>query len=184
MSYSIVPIINSIPHIEIYSFLELGVLHGENHDQILCKDKASVDIRYNPTFKMSIDTFFSINTRHWDIIYIDALHRIDQVVKDYNNATKYCNKFIIIHDLYPTNQKEADTVNYSGDVYKLLYHIQDQQVEHYVLGEDLGMTILFPPFRIFKNVSHTTTYQQLVDLKLIRFSIPQIQHILKCKLIR
>jgi len=183
LSYSIVTLINSIPNIEQFSFLELGVLDGINHKQILCEDKASVDIRHNPTFKMSTDDFFSINTRHWDIVFIDALHRIEQVTRDYNNATRYCDKCIIIHDLYPSNQKQADTVKYCGDVYKFLHHVYYQQIEYYTLCEDSGMTLFFPPFTIFQNVSSTYTYQDLVDLHLVRFSIPQLQHILKCKLI-
>lgn len=181
MSYSIVELINSVPNIQQLSFLELGVLDGINHDQILCEDKASVDIRHNPTFKMSTDDFFSINTRHWDIIFIDALHRVEQVVRDYNNATKYCDKCIIMHDLYPNNEKESQTENYSGDVYKFLYHLHDKLIDYYVLSEDSGMTLFFPPFKIFQNIQDVT-YHQLVDLNLVRFNIPQLQHILKCKL--
>ena len=183
MSYSIVTLINSIPGIEQFSFLELGILDGINHDQILCEDKASVDIRHKPTFKMSTDDFFSVNTRRWDIIYVDALHRVEQAVRDYNNATKYCDKCIIIHDLYPVNQKESETVKFCGDVYKFLYHIHDKLIEYYTLCEDSGMTLFFPPFITFQNIKDTT-YHQLVGLNLVRFSIPQLQHILKCKLSR
>ena len=111
------------------------------------------------------------------------LYRLDYVLRDYNNATKYCDKCIVMHDLYPTNEKEASTENFSGDVYKFLYHVHDKLIEHYVLCEDSGMTLFFPPFKVFQSIQHTT-YQQLIELNLVRFSIPQLQHILKCKLSR
>lgn len=187
MSFSIVPIINSIPNIENYSYLELGVWNGRNHSQILCKDKASVDVQWEPTFKMTTDSFFEVNDRRYDIVFVDADHCLKSGLKDYNNATKICDKFIIMHDLYPDNPQQAtENGNYAGNVWRLLYHIITRKVpiEYYVCDGDCGMTVFFPPFRTFRleDIDKTVRYNELTMLPIQRYSIDGMQEILRQKL--
>ena len=187
MSFSIVPIINSIPNIEAYSYLELGVWNGRNHSKILCRDKSSVDVGWNPTFKMTTDEFFAQNKEKWDIVFVDADHNLEGGLKDYNNSTKICSKFIIMHDLYPDNPQQAtETGNYAGNVWRLLYHIISRKIhlEHYVLNGDVGMTVFFPPFKTFdlKDIDKTVSYSQLDQLAICRYSIAGMQDILRKRL--
>ncbi len=187
MSFSIVPIINSIPNIENMSFLELGVWDGKNHKQILCKDKASVDIAWNPTFKMTTTRFFQVNGRRYDIVFIDADHRLEGGLYDYNHATRICDKFIIMHDLYPDNEQQVtDNGDFAGDIFKLLYHIIKYNVDirYYVLDGDCGMTVFLPPFNTFDfaDIDQDVTYDDLKKLQIGRFSIEGMQEILRQKL--
>ena len=187
MSFSIVPIINSIPGIENMSFLELGVWDGKNHAQIRSKDKSSVDSAMPADYRMSTDDFFARNQRRFDIVFVDADHRLEGGLRDYDNATKICDKLIFMHDLFPDHAVQAtETGEYAGNVFRLLYHIirTNQQVEYYVLDGDCGMTVFLPPFKTFdlEEIDARAPYAELTDLDLARFNISQMSEILRRRL--
>ena len=52
-------IINNLPNIENKTYLELGVFNGINFNQILAKNKFSVDINGNATYNGTTDEYFS-----------------------------------------------------------------------------------------------------------------------------
>lgn len=187
MSFSIVPIINSIPDIENYSYLELGVWDGKNHEKILCRDKASVDIAWNPKFKMTTRRFFQVNGRRYDIVFIDADHHLEGGINDYNHAARICDKIIVMHDLYPDSAQQAtETGDFAGDIFKLLYHIikNNINIEYYVLDGDCGLTVFLPPFRTisYADIKKDVTYDDLTKLKIGRYNIEGMQEILRQKL--
>lgn len=187
MSFSIVPIINSLPGIENMSYLELGVWDGKNHSKITSRDKVSVDIEKPADFQMSTDEFFKLNDRRFDIVFIDADHRIEGALRDYNNAIKICDKFVIMHDLYPDHAMQAtETGEFAGNVFRLLYHIliTEKKAEYYVLDGDCGMTVFFPPFEsiALADIDLKVPFDELTKIALPRFNIPQMQEILMRRL--
>lgn len=140
-------ILKDIPNIENLSYLELGLGDENNFRQIQCKDKLAVDIIPNNYFIGTTDEFFKQNKKKFDIIFIDADHDIIQVIKDYNNSIDICNKFIFIHDMFPPTiiytKKE-----FCSDSYKLLaYFLYETSMKPIILKEELGLTLLYKPFK-------------------------------------
>lgn len=82
-------IINDIYINSNIRYLELGILCGTNFQSLMIENKQSVDIiaySIKPTHLMKTDDFFDQNKDIFDIIYIDADHEYNQVIKDYNNS--------------------------------------------------------------------------------------------------
>lgn len=112
------------------SYLEIGVDQGQCFGQINLKNKKSVDpaeARYNnakPTYKMTSDEFFKINSDIYDIIFIDGLHHSEQVDKDLQNSLKFLsvNGTIILHDVNPLTELAQrvprESGRWNGDVWK------------------------------------------------------------------
>lgn len=140
-------ILNNINNIEKYSYLELGINDNNNFNAINCKNKFSVDINSNAMFTGTTDEYFeqlSLNKK-FDIIFIDANHNYDYVLKDFNNAIDHANKWILIHDMIPPS---ADfTAEYRcSDSYKLLYYFhKEENFELYSTIENYGLTFIKLP---------------------------------------
>lgn len=114
---------------ELSSYCEIGTqVRASNFDKINCDYKFCVDIdpAANADFTGSSDMFFALNTRLFDIYFLDGLHTAEQVQKDFENALKILspNGFIVLHDCNP--EKEEHTIvprptktgHWNGDVYK------------------------------------------------------------------
>jgi hypothetical protein len=137
-------------------YLEIGVSHGDTFLNINIPDKTAVD----PAFAFDVqsysnektvfyfgtsDEFFSggRTIEPFDIVFIDGLHRFEQVVRDFNNAILFTHKksVILIDDTIPNDvfsaipdQEDAlsfrrmtgDTSSaWHGDVYKIVFYIHD-----------------------------------------------------------
>jgi len=101
------------------SYLEIGVRNpARNYDLINCANKASVDpgVEFESNlvdFPMTSDAFFT----HWkhairtpyDVIFIDGLHRAEQVRRDISHAVEMTtsNGLIILHDCNPPHHELA-----------------------------------------------------------------------------
>jgi len=166
LSYNL---INSIPGIESKSYLELGVADGINFNKVNTLDKISVDINGKAIVNNTTDNFFAgLDTdKKFDIIYIDANHDFDFLVRDFNNSVNHCNKFIIIHDLIPPTAEHAKNC-YCSDSYKVLYFLlKEKNFVLYTLKHPsfMGMTIIKMPAtelsipESYREVS----YEQFID---------------------
>jgi len=94
------------------SYLELGVKDPRNNfNEINCEFKEGVDIdlNANATYTMSTNEFFNTvgKNKTWDIIFIDADHKKEQVLLDFKNSLYRLNKggTIIMDDVNPTDSK-------------------------------------------------------------------------------
>ena len=90
------------------SYLEIGVRRAEdNFNRIEVLYKIGVDPATEgvdeATYKMTSDEFFLQNTEMFDLIFIDGLHKSEQVTRDIENSLKYLNKngVIFCHDMNP-----------------------------------------------------------------------------------
>jgi hypothetical protein len=91
------------------TYLELGVRDASNtFNHVTAPEKEGVDINpsCNPTYCMYTDKFFETagNNKTWDIIFIDASHEKNQVLRDFDNALARLNEngTIIMDDINPT----------------------------------------------------------------------------------
>jgi hypothetical protein len=123
-------IINLIKDIEKKHYLELGIADNTNFNGILCKDKKSVDINGRATFTGTTDSFFAglNDTTSFDVIFIDANHDYDYVLRDFNNCIKHCKEWLVLHDMIPP--KLSDTAHTGcSDSYKLLHFLLKERPE-------------------------------------------------------
>lgn len=87
------------------SYLELGCYKNATFIQIQCHRKVGVDSSEGGTHRMTTDAFFAQNTETFDVIFIDAYHHHDQVLKDFENSLKVLNPegLIVLHDCNPVD---------------------------------------------------------------------------------
>jgi len=118
------------------SYLELGIEYGININELKNIVDVCVGVDINKPkningiefFEMTTDDFFEINNRKFDIIFIDANHKYEQVLIDFKNSLNILNKFgiIIIHDTDPI-EKELLEEYHCHDSYKIIDYIQKQR---------------------------------------------------------
>lgn len=140
-------IINNIDNITEYTYLELGVFDNSNFNQIKCKQKQSVDVNGNATFTGTTDEFFNTlqADAKYDIIFIDANHDLEFVVRDYNNAIKHTNRWLLIHDMIPPSREYTQS-SLCSDSYKLLYYLlTSTDNEVYPMDSNFGLTFVKMP---------------------------------------
>lgn len=95
------------------SYLEVGIHSGKCFSRVVCDLKESVDIGFNPTFKMTSDAFFRDHAdKRYDIIFIDANHERSQLLKDVNGALSVLNDggTIICHDVNPATERHLNSL--------------------------------------------------------------------------
>jgi hypothetical protein len=130
-------------------YLEIGYYKGWSFDRIECSVKTAVDphpckdvgqeskdygtiIGIPPVdsnqsvWKITSDEFFAKITpsSKWDIIFIDGLHEVGQVKRDFKNSLDHLNPggTIVLHDCNPSSYDMTTTGTphgeWTGDVYK------------------------------------------------------------------
>lgn len=140
-------IINNLPNIENKSYLELGVDDGKNFEQIRSTSKESVDINGIASFTGTTDQYFNQldSAKKFDIIFIDANHDYEFVVRDFNNSVNHCLEWILMHDMIPPGRKYTKSYKCS-DSYKVLYHLMTKtNFEVYPMDENFGFTLIRMP---------------------------------------
>ena len=107
-------IINSLIKKNNYKkYLEIGVQEGDCFQRINCEDKVGVDPDPGSiaTLKITSDDFFKNldKDQKFDLIFIDGLHRTEQVNKDIENSLLSLNEngHILLHDCNPLLESEA-----------------------------------------------------------------------------
>lgn len=138
MSTRIVELINAM---QPKSYLELGTWDGANFRKVECQDKVSVDINGKGTFTGTTDEFFSQNKRRFDVVFIDANHDIDYVVRDWNNSIAIADRAVVLHDMVPPTRRHTHTTECSSSFLLANYFI-DNGIEFRALNHDCGLTVV------------------------------------------
>lgn len=145
-------IINNIPGIEDLSYLELGVYNNVNFDSIVCRTKQSVDMNGRAMFTGTTDEFFAQLDKktRYDIVFIDANHDYEYVLRDFNNSVGICDKWIILHDMVPPDKNHTNT-NLCSDGFKVLFYLKNfTNLETYTLDHNYGLTFVKMPGKKLK----------------------------------
>ena len=140
-------IINSIPNIEEKSYLEIGTREGLTFLKIKAKNKIGIDIwPYNFALTTSSDKYFDGYHGKFDIIFIDADHRCESVLRDFNNSVLHLNLggIIFVHDLFPLDRQYI-IPSLCGDGFKILLLLLDNETEFFCWKEDYGFTLFLQP---------------------------------------
>jgi len=135
------------------SYLEIGQGRREgNFDLIRCRTRIGVDP--DPTlhaaYQMTSDEFFAKNPASFDLIFIDGLHRADQVERDILNSLRVLNDqgTIVVHDCNPITEalqvvpRQAD--DWTGDVWKAWVRLRASRadLEMFVVDIETGCGII------------------------------------------
>lgn len=132
------------------SYLEIGLSAGETFATIPCERKDSVDIRGNPTYKMTSDEFFDRHiTIPYDIIFVDGDHSTEQAARDIENALRWIppHGTVVAHDCNPTSRKmAADEDNggcWMGGVWKTIARLRtDPLLTIQTVDTDCGVAVI------------------------------------------
>lgn len=170
-------IINLIKDIENKTYLELGIADNQNYQGIMAKTKYSVDVNGRATFTGTTDEFFDKidPSSSFDIIFIDANHDYDFVLRDFNNSIKYCRQWLALHDMIPPTLYHTHTSQCS-DSYKILYYIikERKDIVWFSLQDPIfvGLTFIRMPINgltpdiKYKDVSYEQFMEEIKNHKL------------------
>ena len=146
-----VEIIKNIIELKNYkSYLEIGCFSNELFDQINCENKVGVDPISGGTIRATSDEFFKKNDKKFDCIFIDGLHRYQQVKKDILNSINFLKKggIILLHDCLPRNVYEQAIprcqYKWNGDVWKAIVEFRTyENLDIYTCYADHGIGVIF-----------------------------------------
>jgi hypothetical protein len=160
----IADLINQIPGMK--SYLELGIGNGRNFDAVACKSKTSVDVNGRATFLGTTDDFFARLSlrKKFDVIFIDANHDFEYVLRDFNSSVEHCRKWILIHDMIPPSEKYT-AHRFCSDSYRLLWWLWERHdIENgryiaYTMSDHYGLTFVEMPARPINEVEIMAWYK-------------------------
>lgn len=182
-AYEVINLIDGVPE---KTYLELGVADNFNFNNINCQKKFSVDTNGRATITATTDQFFDRldQQQKFDIIYIDANHNCDYVIRDFNNSIKHCTQWVVLHDLIPPTEMHTQE-RYCSDAYKVLYYmITKCKLPIFTMKEPsfMGLTFVKMPLDLDfsiseKDITYDISYEDFMNYiasNYQRYSIEEI----------
>lgn len=121
------------------NYLELGLYYGTTFIKMCSVVPkcfgVDIELRFEIPTNASVyvgttDSFFASNTQLFNMIFIDANHQSDFVVRDFENSLKSLSEFgfIFLHDTDPSDLLYAQP-GYCNDAYKIIDYIHNTHPE-------------------------------------------------------
>lgn len=131
-------------------YLEIGCDKNQIFSNIEIDFKIGVDPVQGGNVRKTSDNFFKNNLKKFDIIFIDGLHKYDQVNKDIKNSLKVLNEggIILLHDCMPKSYFHQavprSRMSWNGDVWKNIVEARtNPELDTYTCFADQGIGIIF-----------------------------------------
>lgn len=176
-------VINAVDQIGRKRYLELGVAERTTFDVVRAGSKVGVDIVSNgadDVLEMTTDEFFAglPPEVRFDIVFIDACHNYQQVLRDYNNAAECCPEGIVfLHDMVPPSI-EYTAKDLCWDAYKLLGPLMRGEHEVRVMDTLYGLTAVLKPRPVSPHPDwENLSYDEFMAVDLPLISLEQMVHI-------
>ena len=139
-------ILAEINNINQKTYLELGVRDNKTYNKVNAKSKMGVDTNGAAPFVGTTDEYFEQNPdKRYDIVFIDACHDKDFVLRDFNNSIRISNEWVVLHDMIPPTEFHTRQ-NRCSDSYRILYRmLTATDFEVYTMNENMGLTFVRMP---------------------------------------
>jgi hypothetical protein len=134
------------------SYLEIGCANDDVFGKLResVRNAVGIDPERGGTHRMTSDTFFELDNRKFDLIFIDGDHNAKQVIIDVQNSLRVLSPggTIVMHDCNPLTEQRQMTQEipvgaYNGDTWKVIPFIRLlQDVEVVTLDLDHGVAVL------------------------------------------
>jgi len=132
-------------------YLEIGLENGYTFNNVHFNDKIGVDPSPNFSSEKLViktsDDYFAESNDNFDIIFIDGMHQVEFVLRDFNNSMNHLNTNgkILLDDILPLHFDEQlkvpirncyengilkTMVPWTGDIWKFVYHILLNYKDH------------------------------------------------------
>lgn len=195
--------------IKAKSYLEIGVNSvNQNFNRVDIVHKIGVDSGaegiFEATHIMTSDEYFRQNTQIFDIIFIDGLHKYEQVSRDINNSLNFLNDngVIICHDMNPVvkehqlsiddparhkyieEQKLLGNLDYgswTGDCWKSFVYLRSTRsdLEMFVIDTDFGVGIIRKGHQQLIEITEELTYEYLEKNRIELLNLISLEEFLK-----
>ena len=133
------------------SYLEIGCRDDECFSRIVSPRKVGVDPRSGGTVRARSDEFFARNDERFDVVFIDGLHRYQQVLRDVRNSLDILTPegVVVLHDCLPLTWAAQCPYPcqdcWNGDVWRALVEIRTwPDVDSATCLVDHGLGIVVP----------------------------------------
>jgi len=130
-------------------YLEIGCDKNQIFSNIEIHFKIGVDPVKGGNVRKTSDNFFKNNLDKFDIIFIDGLHKYDQVNKDIKNSLRVLNEggIILLHDCMPKSYFHQavprSRMSWNGDVWKNIVEARtNPEIDTYTCFADQGIGII------------------------------------------
>jgi len=130
-------------------YLEIGCDQNQLFSRVKVQNKIGVDPYSGGNIRLTSDNFFLQNKNKFEIVFIDGLHKYEQVKKDILNSIKCLteNGIILVHDCLPDSLGKQAVPRYkmkwNGDVWKAIVDLrQNEDLEIYTCEIDQGIGII------------------------------------------
>ena len=140
---------NIINEKQYKSYLEIGCYKDALFQAIKCQNKVGVDPVSGGNVRKTSDQFFKLNNDSFDCIFIDGLHKYNQVRKDILNSVSIINEggSILLHDCLPNNVYEQAIPRcqyvWNGDVWKAIIEFRTYpNLDIYTCYADHGIGVI------------------------------------------
>jgi hypothetical protein len=168
-------------------FLELGTSTGVAFTSLTFNNKYTVDLvrpdlteNHPNSFEQSTDEFFKTTELvDFDLVFIDANHDIEQVIRDYNSSVGLLSDggIIVLHDCYPPNEEYCDTTLCS-DSYKILEALARTGQDVKFSKDDFGVTLVKSPKTLdWRHVNNQLTYSQFINKMEYRYKSTEVEYV-------
>ncbi len=146
------------------SYLELGCASDVTFEHVICPRKVGVDCVKGGTIKMTTDDYFAKHDERFDMVFIDACHKHDFVMRDVRNSLKILSKggIIMMHDCNPAIKMwENEDGRACGTAWRALVHLRmDADLDVIVSDYSHGTSLL----RIGKNTNQLSGLKPMNEL--------------------